>query len=437
MLETWPNFGYQAYALALPALWCVFAGRRWIRERGAVARRQLARLSDGEPPVSLHPIIDVTKCVGCGACANACPEGDIIAMIGEKAELIDPSSCIGHGACKSACPVGAIDLVFGSARRGVDIPTVSPTFESSVPGLYIAGELGGMGLIANAIEQGQQAIDAIARRSRHEQADLYDVVIVGGGPSGISASLAAKEKKLRYLTLEQDTLGGTVARYPRSKLVMTRAVHLPLYGKVRLRRVRKERLLSFWQKVISTTGIEIHTGVQVERIAPQPWGFDISTTAGNCRTRTVLLAIGRRGSPRRLHIPGETLAKVVYRLDRPEQYHGQHVIIVGGGDSALEAAIELTRHSLASVTLSHRGQGFSRANANNRHALDNAVRSGRLRVLTQSQLQAIEPRHVVINHAGQSRTLPNDAVIICAGGVMPTALLTNVGVRVETKYGTI
>ena len=274
------------------------------------------------------------------------------------------------------------------------------------------------------------------RLDRLGQTDLYDVVIVGGGPAGIAASLAAKEKKLRCLTLEQDTLGGTVARYPRGKVVMTRPANLPLYGKVRLRRVRKERLLALWRKVIGETGLEIHSGVRVERITPAGQGFEIATTSGVVRASTVLLATGRRGSPRRLGVPGEDMPKVVYSLDDPGQYRGRHVLVVGGGDSALEAACTLARHAVASVTLSYRGSAFNRAKPQNRRRLEEAMTSGRLHILPVSHLRAIEADHVVIDQPGRRHTPRNDAVIICAGGLLPTALLADVGVRVETKYGT-
>jgi thioredoxin reductase (NADPH) len=440
MIEWTPSLAYGVYALALPGLWAVRTGHRWIRERKAERRRQGFIDDSASDPVSLHPVIDHARCVGCGACAHACPEGDIIGMLRDKAHLLDPASCIGHGACKTACPVGAIDLVFGSARRGVDIPVVSPTFESNTPGLFIAGELGGMGLIVNAIEQGRQAIGAIAERRGPRDPAAYDVIIVGGGPAGIAASLAAKSKNLRYLTLEQDTLGGTVARYPRGKLVMTRPAVLPLYGKVRLRRVRKERLLALWQRVIDKTGITIHNGVRVESIMPLASGFQVATSAGSFQGHSVLLATGRRGSPRQLGIPGENLPKVVYRLDRPSQYRGQHVLVVGGGNSAVEAALALARapaqHRVASVTLCHRGTALSRATPSIRRALEDAAQAGMVTVLLDARLESVGAGQVDIELRGERRALRNDAVIVCAGGTLPTSLLADVGVRVETKYGT-
>ena len=438
MFERFPSLtGYEPYVLLLAVLWIAFAMLRWGGENRAASRHKLALDSGSTEPVSLHPVIDPARCVGCGACTHACPEGKILGLIGGKAQLLDPASCIGHGACKTSCPTGAIELVFGTARRGVDIPLVTPQFETTVPGLFIAGELGGMGLIVNAIEQGRQAMESIARLDGLGQQGIYDVIVVGGGPAGISATLAAKERKLSCLTLEQHTLGGTVAHYPRAKLVMTRTATLPLYGKVRFKRVRKERLLSLWQAVVQKTGVRVHGGVRVDRIVPRAWGFDVETSAGSYPSRSVLLATGRRGSPRQLGVPGEELSKVVYSLDDAAQYHGQHVLVVGGGDSALEAAIELARHPLASVTLAARTSDFPRARPRNRQALETAARDGRLTVLLEARVEAIEPRRVVIVAQGRRRALANDAVIVCIGGVLPTALLADIGVAVETKYGTV
>lgn len=428
--------GYEIYALALLALWVAFSVSRRRSERAAARRQQRATEVGANEPDSLHPVINPEKCVGCGACTHACPEGKIIAMIGGKAQLIDPASCIGHGACQAACPAGAIDLVFGTARRGVDIPVVNASFESNVPGLYIAGELGGMGLIANAIEQGRQAVDAIAKRDNLGQPGLYDLIVVGGGPAGIAASLAAKEKDLRCLTLEQDTLGGTVSHYPRNKIVMTRPATLPLFGKVHMKRVRKERLIALWQSVTAKTGLEVQQGVRVERIAATDWGFEVTTTSGIAKASTVLLATGRRGSPRRLGVPGETLSKVVYSLDDPAQYRGQHVLVVGGGDSAVETVLSLIRHQPASIVLSYRGTTFTRPKAQNRLRLLDLADRHAVQLLLGSRVRAIETDRVVIDEDGQSKVWRNDAVIICAGGMLPTSLLAEIGVHVERKYGT-
>ena len=148
------------YLTPLACVMAYYVGTRKRSEEKSIALRAAAAEAGLLEPPSLHPRIDTSMCIGCGSCVAACPEGDVLGLIGGKAELIAPAECIGHGACRASCPVGAIELVFGTEKRGIDLPHVGPDFQTNVPGLYIAGELGGMGLIRNAIEQGRQAVDA-------------------------------------------------------------------------------------------------------------------------------------------------------------------------------------------------------------------------------------------------------------------------------------
>jgi thioredoxin reductase len=361
-------------------------------------------------------------------------------MVRRKAVLVSPTECIGHGACRAACPVDAITLVFGTERRGVEIPNVKPDFESNVPGIFIAGELGGMGLIRNAIEQGRQAIDSIARKTgkpgRNVDDAIVDVAIVGAGPSGIAATLAAQERGLRYVTLEQDTLGGTVSSFPRRKLVMTAPATLPLVGKVKFAETTKEALLEFWQQVERDTGIRINYAERLVKVTRLEQGFAIETTKRRYEARTVLLATGRRGTPRKLGVPGEESSKVTYRLIDPEQYRGQHVLVVGGGDSAIEAAVSIAEQPGASVTLSYRSAAFGRAKRKNRERLDAGESAGRITVLLESNVQAIGDDYVEIEQRGRRLRVRNDAVIVNAGGVLPTELLKEIGIEVQPKFGT-
>lgn len=425
---------YLIYLVPLLLAVAVYLVRHRRRERLNVARLTEAREAGLTEPASLHPLIDPLRCLGSNACVRACPEGDVLGIIRGRAEIIDATHCIGHGACRAACPHGAITLVFGTAKRGVDIPLLSPTFETNVPGIYIAGELGGMGLIRNAVEQGRQAIDAI-RRQKAANGQL-DVVIVGAGPAGFAASLAAHAHKLRYATVEQESLGGCVFRYPRGKIVMTQPAILPLVGKVKMRETTKEALLGFWQDVEKRTGVRIRYNERMDDIVKTEKGFLVKTTKGSYEARAVLLAIGRRGTPRKLEVPGEELPKVVYSLIDPEQYRGQKVLVVGGGDAAIEAALAVAEQPGTAVALSYRGEAFDRAKPRNRERLESMSKAGRMRLLMKSKVRAISADRVQLDHDGKPVELGNHAVIVCAGGVLPTPFLKKIGITVETKYGT-
>lgn len=425
-----------AYVVPLAIIWSIYAGVRSRKERRSKAVRDAAIEAGLNQPASLHPKIDTALCVGCGACARACPEGDVLGLINGKAVLIEPSECIGHGACRSACPRGAITLVYGTEQRGIDLPHVGTDFQTNVPGIFVAGELGGMGLIRNAIEQGRQAMGEVAKICGQGRGDGLDVVIVGAGPAGFSASLAAMEKKLRFRTIEQESLGGTVAHFPRGKLVMTAPATLPLVGKVKFREVSKEKLLAFWKHTARRTGLQISYGERVETITATTRGFRVKTTRGEYDSRAVLLAIGRRGTPRRLDVPGEEHDKVVYRLVDPSQYRGKRIVVVGGGDSALEAAASIAEEEGTQVTLSYRGEAFGRARQKNRQRVDAAIAAGNLQVLMQSKVKRIDADAVDIELGGRSRRLANDGVIVCAGGILPTDFLKSIGIRIETRYGT-
>jgi thioredoxin reductase len=333
--------------------------------------------------------------------------------------------------------VGAITLVFGSASRGVDIPHVRPNFESNVPGIFIAGELGGMGLIRNAVEQGRQAVTNIASApSRRQNRDEHDLLIVGAGPAGIAASLTAQDRKLNYVTIDQDSLGGTVSHFPRRKVVMTRPVQLPLVGQLHFRETSKETLIEFWEGVALEHKLNLRFGERLETINSKDAGFEIVTSSGIYRARKVLLCLGRRGTPRTLNVPGEELSKVVYRLIDAEQYCNQHVLVVGGGDSAVEAATSIAEQPGTVVFLAYRGAAFNRIKAANRAKLDSAVRMKSLRVLLDCEVTKIDPHSVTLLQKGKKIEIANDAVIVCAGGVAPNTLLESAGITLETKYGT-
>jgi thioredoxin reductase (NADPH) len=388
-------------------------------------------------PVSLHPVVDPNKCIGSGACVAACPEKDILGLINGKAVTINASQCIGHGACFHACPTQAITLFIGTEKRGVELPHMDKYFQTNVPGVYIAGELGGMGLIRNSVEQGRQAVENIVKSGKKSSSSGYDLIVVGAGPAGISASLTAKKHHLNCLTLEQDTLGGAVYTFPRKKIVMTTPMDLPLYGKIKLYETTKTELLGLWNEVINKNNISIKESSKVESILPDNGQFKVRTLSGDeYITNYVLLAIGRRGSPRKLGIPGESTEKVAYRLLEPETIRDKDIIVVGGGDSAVEAALLLADQN--NVTLSYRNEAFSRIKPDNLARIGAAAASGKVDIRFNTNLLEIGDEEVTLSSAkvtGETYKIKNDLVYIFAGGELPVEFLVKTGIGITKKFG--
>lgn len=389
-------------------------------------------------PVSLHPVVNLEICIGSGACITACPEKDILGIVNGQAFTINASRCVGHGACFNACPVHAITLLIGTEKRGIDLPHVSPEFETNVPGIFIAGELGGMGLIKNAVEQGRQAVEIISKRTKRTSNADYDLLIIGAGPAGISASLTAKKNNLKFITLEQDSLGGTVFNFPRAKLVMTSTMELPLYGKIKLNETSKSALMNLWTDVLAKNNIKINDQEKVEKINKEDEFFEVISSKNNYNVNYVLLAIGRRGSPKKLGVPGESKEKVYYRLLEPELIHDQNILIVGGGDSAIESAL-LLKDENNEVTISYRSAGFSRLKPKNQEKIEEAINNKTIAVIYNSTIVEILDNLVVLStdDGNHKIEISNNLVYIFAGGELPTNFLEKIGIEVSRKYGEI
>ena len=412
----------------------------YLRKQKRITKSTMAKIKKAEElglhePVSLHPVVNSNSCIGTGACIAACPEKDILGLVNGKARPVNASRCVGHSACFNACPTEAITLCIGSEKRGVDLPHVSPTFESNIRGIYIAGELGGMGLIKNAVAQGQQAVNNLSKNLTKSKSEIYDLIIVGAGPAGISAALAAKKNKLKFLILEQDSLGGTVFNFPRKKIIMTSPMDLPLRGKVKLKETNKTELLELWKGVLNEYQISVQENTKVEGIEHKDDHFAVtSKEVKQWETQSVLLALGRRGSPRKLNVPGEVSEKVAYRLLEPEHIQDKNILVVGGGDSAIESALMLADHN--QVTISYRSGVFNRIKPGNKERISEAENSGKVKILYNTTVNSIEDHRVVINtQDSDTLSLENDLVYIFAGGELPTQFLKKVGLDITKKFG--
>lgn len=423
-----------AFVLLAVLTTLTYARRRSTRHRRDAIALEEADRSGARIPPSLHPVIDPNICIGSAACVAACPEGDVLGLIGGSGALIRGSACVGHGRCAIECPVDAIRLVIGSSERGVDLPEVSAVYESSRPGVYVIGELGGMGLIKNAMRQGLQAGHHLATHLGRPGSLELDVAVVGAGPAGIACASRLSQAGLRVELLEQNAFGGTIANFPRNKVVMSEPMEIPGFGRFGAKELSKAELVEQLNALREHFGLRVREGVEVQGVSGAEGAFEITTQQGVTSARAVVLAVGRRGTPRALGVPGEQLDMVTYALVDPEQYAGQRVLVVGGGDSAVEAAIDLA-HDGVDVSISYRKASFNRCRAKNRKAIQSRLSSGAITPLFETEVASIAPGRVQIRQGEQTSSHAFDRVIICAGGTPPLAFLDAVGVGLRRHSG--
>ncbi|MBK8101684.1 MAG: NAD(P)-binding domain-containing protein [Planctomycetes bacterium] len=457
------------------ALAAVLRRRAELRHfKNSLAERSLARSRGSHQARLQHPAIDLSSCIGCGACVRACPEEGVLGVAYGQAMVVHGARCVGHGRCAEACPTGAISLTLGDLQGRNDLPAIDERLQAvGVPGLFLAGEITGFALVRTAVQHGVQVAAEVARRLVAAPAAPYantarrprvavhsagggtagslaaaaepatattplDLLIVGMGPAGLACALSARERGLQFLAIDQAAgVGGTVAAYPRRKLVMTQPMELPLHGRLTQTSFRKEELVTLWERLAQEHELPVRTGIAVTGIDRDPTSgvFTVHSTGQTFRVRNVCLALGRRGSPRRLGIPGEDLPHVAHALLDAESYQRRTILIVGGGDSAVEAALALAEQGTNTVTLSYRKGAFSRLKARNEQRIAAAMAAKAVHVLFDSEPLAITADTVTLRVTAEAAhgtiELPIDDVFVFAGGTPPFPLLQTAGVSFD------
>jgi len=430
-----------------------------------VHRATVAEKTEGESQAnkgSPRPIINASLCIGCGTCVDVCPEEGALEIVSGKAILSGPQNCTSKTKCVEVCPTSAIAMGFGDTLQTVKVPMVSETFETNVEGVFIVGELGGMGLIKTAINEGRLVIDYVNKRLHPEgeaaegpSAIVFDaaapvedvalngstgkretpaeVIIVGAGPAGLSAALTAKQQGLNYLAFDQGEVASTIKQYPRHKFLMAEPVSMPLYGNLYIADGTKESLVSVWENIIANTGVEVNTEERVDNVRRDGDVLEVQTPKGIYYGKNVVLAMGKRGTPRRLNVPGEDMSKVAYRLIEAETFEDNDILVVGGGDSAVEAALALSRAKRNRVTLSYRKADFSRVRDRNQQFLAEAEEQDLIQVFRTSTVTEIGDDSVTLATQEGDKAIPNDYIFVMAGGDSPEGFLRQIGVEIVEK----
>jgi thioredoxin reductase/NAD-dependent dihydropyrimidine dehydrogenase PreA subunit len=427
----WVASGLAASALGFVAM----TARQRLRGRRA------HRMTPPAPaPTVRLPVVDANRCLGCHACVDACPF-DVLAVERHVAVVARPDECCGVGACEDACPNGSLRLAAEGEAPG-ERPRVDAHLESmDTPGIFVAGDLTGVPLIRNAIAQGASVPERIAgapRRSleRRGRGNAVDLAVVGAGPAGLAAALRARELGLSCVVLEQSTIAATIRAFPRGKIVHDPPIDLPLEGALWLREATKEELVAQWTRIVRTHRLDVRERHRVSSVAGSKGDFAVTMRGPDAgehtlRASRVLLAIGRRGTPRQLGVPiaPAALTRVTYALSDARALAAKRVLVVGLGDSAMEAVVALSRQPGTTLTVCHRGAGFARGRSRNIDAVRRLVDSRRVRLMLGSIVEEVGDGWVLVRGGSGREKVPADVVLALIGGEPSAALLEAAGVR--------
>ncbi len=318
------------------------------------------------------------------------------------------------------------------------LPASNPDGSTHVPGLYITGDLRGVPLLKFAADSGARVIDTLRRelasRPRAPEAGVVDVAVIGAGVSGAAAILEAKAHGLSFHWFEANEPFSTVVNFPKRKPIFTYPKDARPAGRLQVSADIKELLVDELVAQIQSANVAPERA-HVERTRRRGDAFDVFLSDGRTvRASTVVCALGRSGDFRRLDVPGETLDKVYNRLHDPADFAGKRVLVVGGGDSALETTVALAEAG-AAVTLSYRGASFNRAKEENAYAVARLQSRSALRVLMSSTVREIRPDSVSIASSDENvESIPNDIVFVMIGREAPLGFFRRSGVRIHAEW---
>lgn len=436
-----------------------------------ITAADLERIMELEPnpPDYPHPVIFPERCIGCHACVDACPH-DVLAMVDGTASVVAAEQCLEDTSCQVECPVNPKACIVVNTTRKIKprpVPNRDARFMTDVPGCYLIGDVSGTPLIKNAANEGADVIKHIAEELHalpiEPRADL-DVAIVGIGPGGLSAAIAAQQSGLRFVGIEQDRVLSTIAAYPKGKYVFFKPETMSSRGAIEVAGAgqQREQILDDWTSAMRANAVTINEGESCKSVVRTGDGdfFTLATERGESKelvtyhARRVVLALGNRGTPMKLRVPGEELeitrggrteTKVKYKLEDPDALRGCHVIVVGAGNSAIEAAVDLVArrdgNSIAfrpeaetnQVTLVIRSDLKNDLKFGNKQQVYQCIDEGRIKVYFGAAIKEIHSDQVVLMNARSKEviaTLPNDLIFALIGGDRPTKFLESIGIKV-------